>query len=82
MARVKLVGAFTIGSVRLKAGSTIADSAGAALAGDFVWTGLTSATWNPIMQSLDAGATSMKSASQYAAAGVPATISGAQSVDA
>jgi hypothetical protein len=82
MARVKLVGALHVGSVRLKAGSTIADSAGAAQTGDFVWTGLTSATWNPIMSPLDGPATTMKAASQYASAGVPATISGAQSVDA
>jgi hypothetical protein len=79
MARFRLVGAFHQGSVRLPPGSIISDGV-SAQAGDYIWPGLVAATYNPIMQPLDAGANTIKSGSQYASAGVPCTISGVQSV--
>jgi hypothetical protein len=81
MARFRLVGAFHQGSTRLAAGKAISDGV-SPQAGDYIWSGLVSATYNPIMSPLDAGANTIKSGSPYASAGVPCTVSGVQSIDA
>jgi hypothetical protein len=82
VARVKLVVAMHINQYRLKAGSTIADSAGNAQPGDFVWSSLSSSTWNPGMVALDGPANTMKAASIYANVSPPGTITGRDSIDA
>jgi len=82
MARFQLLEAHVFGAVRLKAGSTIADTAANALPGDKIVTTLSSATVGPTFKPLDATATTMKNNSIYASANIPATISGVQSVDA
>lgn len=81
MARVKLTAAMYIGSTRLHAGQTMADSTANALAGDFVWTGLNSATWIPAMTPLDGAANTMKAGSQYASVAAGTSCDGVSSVD-
>jgi len=66
MARVQLTAAHLINHVKLKAGTKVADSAGAAQAGDYVWTGLTSATFSNAMVPLDASAITMQAGSRFA----------------
>ena len=82
MARFQLLEAHVFGSVRLKAGSTIADTQGNAQPGDKVVVGLSSGTVTPGMKPLDGAATTMKNASAYANSPVPATITGVGSIDA
>jgi hypothetical protein len=82
MARFYLMEAHVYGQVRLKAGTTIADTAGNAIAGDKVVTTLSAATVTPGMKPLDAAATSMKGSSAYANTPVSATIPGNMSIDA
>jgi hypothetical protein len=82
MARFYLMSAHVYGAVRLKAGTTIADTAGNALPGDKVITTLSSTTVTPAMKPLDASATSMMNASPYSPSSVPCTITGAASIDA
>src|SRR5215471_3890002 len=82
MARFQLTQALVVGQVRLKAGRTIADSAGAAQPGDFIWTGLNSNTVHGGMTPLDASASTMKAASKYASEPPASSISGAASIDA
>ena len=82
MARFQLLEAHVFGSVRLKAGTTIADTAANALAGNKVVTTLSSATVGPTFKPLDATATTMKNNSIYASANIPATIPGNASIDA
>jgi len=65
MARVRLTAALVVGHTKLKAGATVADSTGAAQAGDFVWTGLNSTTFNNAMVPLDGAATTMQAASRW-----------------
>jgi hypothetical protein len=82
MARFYLMSAHVFGAVRLKAGSTIADTVGNAQPGDKVVTTLSSATVTQSMKPLDAAATSMMNASAYSPSSVPCTITGAASIDA
>jgi len=82
MARVQLTAAMHIGALRYKAGSTLADSQANAVAGDGVWTGLNSTTWNPCMVPLDGPANTMKAASRYAGVAAPNAVSGRDSIDA
>jgi hypothetical protein len=82
MARFYLMAAHVYGSVRLKAGTTIAESAGSAQPGDKIVTTLSSATVAPHMKPLDASANTMMNASPYSPANVPCTIPGNQSIDA
>jgi hypothetical protein len=69
MARFRLRNAHelvtSVGRRRLKAGSTIADTVGNALAGDLVVTSLSSATVTPSMEALDASATTMQNAAPW-----------------
>ncbi len=81
MARVMLNMAMHIGTRKLKGGSTIADSAGVALPGDFVWTGLTAQTYQRDMVALDASATTMKNASPFASVSPRPWITGVESID-
>jgi hypothetical protein len=80
MARFQLVTSHVFGAVKLKAGTKIADSAGAAQPGDVVITSLSSATVSPEMTALDASATTMKNGSRFA--GVPdrTFVTGAESI--
>ena len=82
MARFQTTRAFHFGSLRVRAGKTIADSQANAQAGDAVWTGLTAATLPQGFNPLDASASTMKGQSKWA--GVPAdvTITGTDSIDA
>ena len=80
--RFYLMAAHFFGSVRYKAGTTIADTVGNALPGDKVVTTLSSATITPTMRPLDGSATTAMNASPYSPANVPCTITGASSVDA
>jgi len=80
VARFQLRAAHYKGSVRLKAGTVITDGVGGQ-AGDYLWSGLSSANITPDMAPLDAGANTMKSGSVYANVGVPATCTGVGSID-
>jgi hypothetical protein len=82
VARFQLLAAHVFGSVRLKGGSTIADTQGNAQPGDKVVTTLSSATVTQSMKPLDGAATTMMNASPYSSANVPCTITGASSIDA
>ena len=82
MARFQLTQTLVVGQNRLKAGRTIAGSAGAASPGDFVWTGLNSNTAHACMTPLDASATTMKAASRFASVVPASTITGVESIDA
>ena len=67
---------------RLKAGTIIADSAGAALPGDAVWNGLNASNITKDMDPIDGSATTMKNSSQYAGTSVKNTwYTGVDSVD-
>jgi len=66
MARMRLQQGAVINHKKWPPGTTFADSGGAALAGDQVWTGLNSTSWAPYMIDLDAGATTIKNASRFA----------------
>jgi len=81
MARFRGLGAFVVGGKRYKAGQAYADSQGVAQAGDVVWV-ITSANYSPMLDCLDAGATTIKNASVHSAAPRPCTITGANSIDA
>jgi hypothetical protein len=82
MARFRLTAAFHHNSVRHRAGSTIADSAANALAGDVVWTGMNSGSITADFVALDAAAVTMKNASPYASTPAATTITGVSSIDA
>jgi hypothetical protein len=83
MARFRLSQAFHFSQFRLAAGKTIADSAGAALPGDFVWTGLNSTSLPAGCVPLDGLANTMKSASpRFANEATPTACTGVQSIDA
>jgi hypothetical protein len=82
MARFQLRAAHFYKDRHLKAGTNIADTVGNALAGDFVWVGLSSSTLTIDMAPLDAAATSMRNASAYANIGPSATITGVSSISA
>jgi hypothetical protein len=66
---------------RFKAGTIISDGV-SPQAGAVIWSGLNAAAVSKDMEPLDAGATTMKNASQHAGVGVRTTwYSGADSVD-
>jgi hypothetical protein len=69
MARFRMQAAFHFGSVRVKAGGTIADSLANSLPGDAVYTGLTAATVPYGAVALDGGASTMLAASRWAGVG-------------
>jgi len=87
MARFKLIQAIVIGyntgspPKMLRAGSTLADSIANSQPGDYVWPGLTSASMHQGLVPLDAGATTMKSASKYASE-ITSAPTGRDSIDA
>jgi len=81
MARFRGLGAFVVNGKRYKAGQAYADTAGAAQAGDVVWL-ITAANYSPMLDCLDAGATTIKNASVHASAARPCTITGANSIEA
>jgi len=81
MARFQLTAATVIGPRRLKAGTVICDGT-SCQTGDFIWTGLTSATMHEHMTPLDSGATTMKAASRYASVAADTSITGVASIDA
>lgn len=66
MARFGSTVAFVIGGRKHKAGTTYADTAGNAIAGDVVWVGMSSGTMSPGLIPLDASATTMKAGSPFA----------------
>jgi len=80
MARFRLTQAMIIGQFRWPAGNTVADSAAAAQPGDVVWTGLSSTTMVEGMTPLDASATSMRNASQWASVPLRNVIFGVDSI--
>ena len=82
MARFMTTRAFHFGSTRVRAGKTIADSQANAQSGDYVWTGMSSATLPQGFTPLDASATTMKNASKWAGVAAELTITGADSIDA
>jgi hypothetical protein len=65
MARFRLTYAFHYGSVKVAAGKVLCDSQANAQPGDYVYTGLTSATVPKGAVALDAGATTMYSTSPW-----------------
>lgn len=80
MARFRLASAHVIDGRKLKIGSTIADTQGNAVAGDYVWSGLNAASLSYGLIPLDGAATTMLNASRFA--GGPARISdGVNSID-
>jgi hypothetical protein len=80
MARFRLTQAVAVGQFRWPAGDTVADSQANALGGDHVWTGLNSTTMFEGMTPLDASATSMRAASQWANVPLRNVIYGVDSV--
>ena len=72
--------AYNGGANRLAAGSTIVESQANAVAGDIVWTGLSSATMGQGFVPLDASATTMKGGSAYAGEVIGCCILGVDSV--
>jgi hypothetical protein len=81
MARYRALGAFVVAGKRYKAGQAFADTAANAQAGDVVWN-ITSANFSPMLVPLDAGAIAIKAGSIHAGSVVPATITGANSIEA
>jgi hypothetical protein len=81
MARYRALGAFVVGGKRYKAGQAFADTAASAQAGDVVWN-ITSANFSPMLVPLDAGAIAIKAGSVHAGSNIPATITGANSIEA
>jgi hypothetical protein len=65
---------------RIPAGRTIADSQANAVAGDVIWNGLVAANLPAGFVPLDAGGTTMRSASPWATTPFPATITGTDSI--
>jgi hypothetical protein len=80
MARFQSVVAFVVNHKSYKAGTTFADSAGNALAGDVVWAtvGL-SGGMSPGLVPLDGAATTVKNGSRFANTQVP-SIDGVNSI--
>jgi hypothetical protein len=82
MARFRLTQAAIVGQFRWPAGDTVADSQANAQAGDNVWVGLNSATMCEGVTPLDAAATSMRAASQWANVPLRNVIFGVDSISA
>jgi hypothetical protein len=82
VARFQLTAAVVVGAYRWNAGDTVADSQANAQSGDHVWVGLNSATMIEGMTPLDASATSMRAASQWANVPLRNVIFGVDSVSA
>lgn len=66
---------------RIRAGRTICDSQATAMPGDVIWSGLNSGSLPAGFVPLDAAATTMRNASQWASTPIPATILGVDSID-
>lgn len=80
MARVRLTAAHHILGRSLKAGTIVCNGT-SCQAGDFIWTGLTSATYSNAMTSLDAGGDTLRTASRFPTQPSVGIISGANSID-
>jgi hypothetical protein len=80
MARFGSTTAFVVGGKKYKAGTTYADTAGNALAGDVVWVGMSTNTMSPGLIPLDGAATAMKGGSPSAGISI-ARPDGANSID-
>jgi hypothetical protein len=65
MARFGSTVAFVVDGKRHKAGQTYCDSKANQLAGDIIWTGMSSSTMSPGLVPLDGSAVSMKAGSVY-----------------
>jgi hypothetical protein len=84
MARFQTTAAFyadATGVGKVRAGRTVADTAGNALPGDIVWTGLNAVSLPAGFTPLDASATSMRAASRWANTPVGTGCLGVDSVD-
>jgi hypothetical protein len=81
MARFRMTQAFHFGSVRVKAGGTLADSQANAVAGDAVYTGLNANSVPYGAVPLDGSATTMFNASRWAGTS-PGQPTGVSSIDA
>jgi hypothetical protein len=82
MARFRLAAAFVVGGYkRYRASTVLADSVANAQPGDVVWTGMNSVTIREFFVPLDASASAMFAASQYAGTPAPTAITGADSID-
>jgi hypothetical protein len=81
MARFRLQQAFHFGSVRVRAGGTLADSQANAVGNDAVYTGLNANSVPYGAVPLDGSATTMFNASRWAGTSPPQP-SGVQSIDA
>jgi hypothetical protein len=82
MARWKLREAYVVADKRYKAGATLADTIGNALAGDKVEATVgVEANVHPSWEPLDGAATTLKSQSKYAGVPLSATIPGNMSID-
>ena len=80
MPRFNLLAAHVFGAVRVRAGKNIVDTVANAQPGDVIVGPLTSSSVTPTMAPLDAPATALKNASQYAGAPVPNAITGVSSI--
>jgi hypothetical protein len=84
MARFRTTASFyadAIGVGRVRAGRTVADSQANAVPGDVVWSGLNAQSLPAGFTPLDASATSMRAASQWAGTPVGNVCLGVDSVD-
>jgi hypothetical protein len=81
MARFQLLAAHVFGALRVKAGKVIVEVQANAQPGDVVVGPLTSSSVTPTMKALDSAAVSLKNASPHASTPLPATITGASSID-
>ena len=81
MARFRCQAAVHFGSVRVKAGGTLADSVTNSQPGDAIWTGLNAATLFCGAVPLDGSGTTMFNASRWAGT-TPGQPSGRDSIDA
>ena len=79
MARFRLMKAIATGALRFHAGEVVTDTIPLTVAGDRHWPTLTAATMASGMVPLDASASSMKAASQWANEVLPATVLGVDS---
>jgi hypothetical protein len=81
MARFGSTVAFVVEGKRHKAGTTYCDTKANQLAGDIIWTGMSSSSMAPGLIPLDGSATSMKAASVFVGRSIN-LIDGANSIGA
>jgi hypothetical protein len=84
MARFRTTASFysdAVGVGKVRAGKTVADSVANAQPGDVVWTGLNAQSLPAGFTPLDASATSMRAASQWANTPVANVCYGVDSID-